>query len=49
MKCSRAVTCLKLEFVSSTLEIVSITWGPIIQEGFIAYHHHESLTLYEGE
>jgi len=27
MKCSRAVTCLKLRFVPSALEIVSIIWG----------------------
>jgi hypothetical protein len=49
MKCSRAVTCLKLRFVPSALEIVSIIWGLITQEGFIAYHHDESLTFYEGE
>jgi len=49
MKCSQAVTCLRLQFVPSSLEIISVIWGLITQEGFIAYHHHESLTLYEGE
>jgi len=49
MKCSRAVACLKLYFVPSALEIVSIIWGQITQEGFIAYRHDDSLTLYEGE
>jgi hypothetical protein len=48
MKYSRAVACLKLQFVPSALEIVFIIWGLITQEGFIAYHH-ESLTLFEGE
>jgi hypothetical protein len=43
MKCSQAV------FVPNALEIVSIIWGLITQEGFIAYHYDDSLTLYEGE
>lgn len=55
MKCSRGVTRLELEFVSSVLEIATNIQrfspisgdflhylGLITQEGFIAYHHHES-------
>jgi hypothetical protein len=40
---------LKMQFVPSTLQIVSIIGGLLTQEGFIAYNHAESLRLFEGE